>query len=197
METMSSQATTYLSPEEYLEIERKAESKSEYFNGEMFAMSGGTPPHAWITVNVAGELRQQVKGKPCRVASSDLRLRVSPTGLYTYPDVMVICGDLQLTDGRKDTVMNPSVIVEVLSESTQDYDRGRKFEHYRTLPSLSDYLMVAQDKPHVEHWMRQAENRGLLVEYHDLGQMIEIPSIGCLLPMAEIYDNIDWTATAS
>ena len=194
---MSSQATTYLSPEEYLEIERKADTKSEYFNGEMFAMSGGTPPHAWITTNVVGQLWQQLKGKPCRVASSDLRLRVSPTGLYTYPDVMVICGDLQLTDGRKDTVINPSVIVEVLSESTQDYDRGRKFEHYRTLPSLSDYLMVAQDKPHVEHWMRQAENRGLLVEYHDLGQMIEIPSIGCLLPMAEIYDKIDWTATAS
>lgn len=194
---MSSQRTTFLSPEEYLEIERQSEERNEYFNGEMFAMAGGTPPHALIISNVVRELGQQLKRKPCQVYSSDLRLRVSPAGLYTYADVMIICGKIQLADGRKDTVMNPTLIVEVLSESTRDYDRGQKFQHYRSLPSLIDYLMVAQTESHVEHWTRQSEDRGLLVDYSDLGQIIQLPSIDCVLPMSEIYDKIEWTSATS
>jgi len=192
---MSANATTFVTPEEYLEQELQADYKSEYFNGEVFAMAGGTPPHAAIIINVAGELRQRLKGKPCQVYS-DLRLRVALTGLYTYPDTMVVCGDLQLAEGRKDTVMNPVLIVEVLSESTRDYDRGQKFEHYRKLPSLSDYLTVAQDRPFVEHWTRQSPNSWLLVEFADLGQSIPLASISCILPLAEIYDKIEWTSPA-
>jgi Uma2 family endonuclease len=191
---MSAQRTPFLSPAEYLEQERRADRKSEYFQGEVFAMAGASRRHGLIVTNLIRELGQQLKGRPCEVYASDLRLRVTPAGLYTYPDVMVVCGDVQFADDRKDTVLNPVVLIEVLSESTRDYDRGRKFEYYRTLPSLREYLTVAQDKPHVEHWTRQQEDRGMLVEFHNLSQIIPLESIACALPLAEIYDKIDWAA---
>ena len=190
---MSSQATTFLSPAQYLEQERLAERKSEYFRGEMFAMSGASPRHVSIVTNLVGWFWQRLKGTPCRVYSTDLRLRVTPAGLYTYPDVMVLCGDAQFADDQKDTVLNPVLIVEVLSKSTRDYDRGRKFQHYRTLPSLVEYLTVAQDQPHIEHWTRQQENRWLLAEFGNPGQSIHLASIGCVLPLAEVYEKIEWT----
>ena len=193
---MSTQPKTFLSPAEYLELERRAEFKSEYYEGEMFAMAGASLRHVWITANLVRELGQQLKGKPCRASASDLRLRVTPTGLYTYPDVLVVCGEPQLADGQKDTLVNPTVIVEVLSESTRDYDRGRKFQHYRTLPALIEYLTVDQDEPHVEHWSRQPENRWLLAEFAGLEQSVRLTSIDCILPLAEIYDKIDWSAEA-
>src|SRR5436190_1462002 len=118
---MPSYPTTFLSPEEYLEIERNAERKSEYYRGEMFALAGASPRHAWIITNLVRELSQQLRTKPCRVSANDLRLRVLPTGLYTYPDVMVVCGEPQFADYRKDTLLNPIVIIEVLSDSTRDY----------------------------------------------------------------------------
>jgi Uma2 family endonuclease len=191
---MSSQVTTFLSPAEYLEQERLAERKSEYFRGEMFAMSGASPRHVSIVTNLVAEFRQHLKGKPCRVYSTDLRLRVTPAGLYTYPDVMVVCGEAQFADDQKDTVLNPVLIVEVLSNSTRDYDRGRKFQHYRTLPSLVEYLTVAQDQPHIEHWTRQPENGWLLTEFDDPGRSIHLASIGCAIPLAEVYDKVEWTA---
>lgn len=189
---MSAQPTTFLSAAEYLEQERRAEFKSEYFEGEVFAMAGASRRHGLIVTNLIAELRQQLKGKPCEVYPSDMRLRVTPTGLYTYPDVMVVCGEIQFADDQKDTILNPVVLIEVLSDSTKDYDRGRKFEYYRTLPSLREYLTVAQDKPHIEHWTRQQEDCGLLVEFHSLSQTIRLTSIDCLLPLIEIYDKIDW-----
>ncbi len=189
---MSSQPTTLVTPEEYLERERLAEYRSEYFQGEIFAMAGGSSRHAWIAMNVGAEFRQQLKGKPCRVSASDLRLRVMPASLYTYPDVMVVCGEIEYADNRKDTILNPVVIVEVLSESTRDYDRGRKFQYYRTLPSLLEYLTVSQDEPHIEHWRRQRENHWELMEFDDLAQRIQLTSIGCILPLGEVYDKIEF-----
>jgi Uma2 family endonuclease len=189
---MSAQPKTLLSPEEYLEQERRAEYKSEYFAGEVFAMAGASRRHGLIVTNLIAELRQQLKGKRCEVYSGDLRLRVTPAGLYTYPDVMVVCNDVQFADDQKDTVLNPVVLVEVLSESTSDYDRGRKFEYYRTLPSLKEYLTVAQDRPHIEHWTRQQEDSGSLVEFNNLSQTIRLASIDCVLPLREIYDKVDW-----
>jgi Uma2 family endonuclease len=188
---MPSRPHTFLTPEEYLEIERAAERKSEYFRGEMFATAGATERHVTIVTNLVAELRQSLKGRPCKVYSTDIRLRVSPSGLYTYPDVMVACGDLQFADDQKDTLLNPVVIVEVLSESTRDYDRGRKFQHYRTLPSLQEYLTIAQDEVHVEHWLRP-EGEWRLREFSDLGQAVRLDSISCTLPLAEIYDKVDW-----
>jgi Uma2 family endonuclease len=150
-----------VSPEEYLEQERLADRKSEYFQGEVFAMAGASPRHVSIVTNAVIELGQQLKRKPCRVYPADLRLRVTSVGLYTYHDVMVICGEAQFADDQEDTELNPVLIVEVLSESTRDYDRGRKFQHYRKLPSLAGYLMIEQDEPHIEHWTRQPKPLGL------------------------------------
>lgn len=192
---MSALPKTLVSPEEYLEQERRAEYKSEYLAGEVFAMAGASRRHSLIVTNLIAELRQQLKGKPCELYAGDLRLRVTPAGLYTYPDVMVVCDDVQFADDRKDTVLNPVVLIEVLSESTSDYDRGRKFEYYRTLPSLSEYLTVAQDKPHIEHWTRQQEDSGSLVEFNNLSQTIRLASIDCVLPLKEIYDKVDWAVT--
>jgi Uma2 family endonuclease len=191
---MSSQRTTFITPEEYLAQERLADHKSEYFQGEVFAMSGASPRHVWIAANVTAEFRQQLKGKPCRVSASDLRLRVTPAGLYTYPDVMVVCGEPQYAEDQKDTLLNPVLIVEVLSNATRDYDRGRKFQHYRKLPSLVEYLMIEQDEPHVEHWTRQPDNHWDFVEFDGLTQSLQLTSIGCTLPLTEIYDKIDFPA---
>jgi len=191
---MSTQAKTFLTEAEYLELERQTEDRNEYFGGEMFAMSRGTAWHAWIIGNIVAEVRQQLKRKPCRVSPSEVRLK-TPAGLFTYPDVMVVCGDPQFADDRKDTLLNPVVIVEVLSPSTRDYDRGQKFQFYRSVPSLAEYVAVAQDTPHVELYTRQTDHRWLLTEFEDLGQSVELSSIGCVLPLSEVYDKIDW-ATA-
>jgi Uma2 family endonuclease len=193
---MSTQPKAFLSPEQYLEIERRAEFKSEYYAGEMFAMSGGTGNHAWIIGNLVREIGTQLKGGPCRVCPTELRVRVSSTGLYTYPDVIVVCGDPEYADARRDTLLNPTLLIEVLSDSTRDYDRGRKFQHYRALPSVAEYLTVEQTEPHVEHYVRQPENRWLLTEFADPGQTVQLASIGCALPLSEIYDKIDWTAAS-
>lgn len=188
---MTSQAKVHITPEEYLAIERQAAYKSEYFNGEMFAMSGASPRHVLIVTNVVAELHQQLKQRPCTVYSTDLRVKVNPTGLYTYPDVIVVCDQPQFNDEQKDTLLNPTLIVEVLSESTKDYDRGEKFEHYRTLASLAEYVLIAQDKPHFEHFVRQPDNRWLLAETNRLEDTIHLPSIACDLALAEVYDKVE------
>ena len=144
-----------MTAQEYLERERLAETKSEYYRGEVFAMTGASLQHVTIAINVAGELRSSLKGKPCAVYPADLRLGIGATGLYTYPDVMVICGKPAVIDAHVDTVTNPVVIIEVLSPSTEGYDRGRKFESYRAIPSLMEYLAVSQHRMHVEIHTRQ------------------------------------------
>ena len=183
----------FLTPDQYLEIERKAGRKSEYYQGEMFAMPGASPRHGIIVINLGRELSLQLKGKPCWTYSSDVRLLVSPGGLYTYPALMVICDRPEYADHEKDTLLNPTVIIEVLSPSTKNYDLGVKAQLYRGLPSLREYLTVAQDSPHIEHWTRLEENRGMRSEYDDLSQSIPLPSIDCVLSLAEVYDKVDWT----
>jgi Uma2 family endonuclease len=190
---MSSLPKTFVSPEEYLEYDRHSEERNEYYNGEMFAMARGSPRHGVIICNVGGELRHRLRDKACVVCGTEVRLRVPATGLYTYPDVMVVCGEMQCSDDRKDTVVNPILIAEVLSPSTRDYDRGQKFQHYRALPSLVEYLTVAQDAPHIEHWTRQPADRWLLTEFKDPAQSIELATIGITLPLSEIYFKIDFT----
>ena len=177
--------------------ERLAERKSEYFQGEIFAMSGASRRHVWIVANLMFELGRQLKGKPCRISASDLRLKVTPAGLYTYPDVMVVCGEAQFADDQTDTLLNPALIIEVLSESTRAYDRGRKFQHYRTLPSLIEYLTIEQDEPRIEHWTRQQEDHWDFVAIDNLARSAELASIGCVLPLAEVYDRIEWPGASS
>src|SRR5436190_10717366 len=159
---MSSVPKTFLTPEQYLEIERKAEYKSEYFRGEMFAMAGGTLAHSLLVGNVMGNLWPRARARSCRTCNSDMRVHIPATGLYTYPDVIVVCGEPQLLDGRNDTLLNPTLIVEVLSPSTEAYDRGRKFEHDRSLDSLQEYLLLSCERVSADLFTRQPDGRWLL-----------------------------------
>jgi Uma2 family endonuclease len=180
-----------LTPEEYLALERTAVYKSEYYAGEIFAMAGARERHVSIVANLMYILVGQPKGRPCKAYANDMRLKVSPTGLYTYPDIMVVCGTPVFADEQKDTLLNPTVLMEVLSESTEAYDRGKKFEHYRTLASVSDYLLIAQDQHKIEHFMRQTDNRWLFVAYTNLDDVVEIASIACALPLRDVYDKVE------
>jgi Uma2 family endonuclease len=189
---MSTLAKRKYTPEEYLELERSSEQKSEYNNGEIFAMGGASARHALITLNIAAELRGQLRERACTVYSTDLRVRVSYEGLYAYPDVIVVCGEPKFTDNEFDTLTNPLVIVEVLSPTTKNYDRGEKFEQYRKIEDLHEYLLAAQDRPHVEHYIKQRDGTWLLSEVESREAAVELPSLGCSLSLAEIYAKVDF-----
>ena len=146
---MSAAPKRLLTPEEYLAQEELAEFRSEYYRGQVFAMSGGSFSHVFINDNLALEIGAQLKGSPCRFGSSDLRVRVAATGLYTYPDAVIICGAPDLLRGPTDTLLNPRVVIEILSPSTESYDRTQKFDHYRQLPTLQEYVLVAQNRARV------------------------------------------------
>jgi Uma2 family endonuclease len=180
-----------LTPEEYLEQERRAEFKSEYYNGETFAMAGATRRHGLIVTNLIGELRRQLKGQHWEV-HSNLRLGIPPARFFAYPDVLVVGNRIDFADGHQDTVLNPVLIIEVLSPSSRDYDRGRKFEMYRKLASLEEYVIVAQQSPHVEHYTLCENGHWKLTEVEDPSATLQLPSIGCVLPLAEIYDKVVW-----
>jgi len=189
---MSSQPQPRFTPAEYLALERKALYKSEYLDGEIFAMSGASREHNLISLNTGAELRAELRQRPCEVYVGDMRVKVSPTGLYTYPDVVVACEEPQFEDAEVDTLLNPTVIVEVLSPSTEDYDRGEKFEHYRTLTSLQEYLLVAQDTPHIVHYVRQPDHTWVLSETRLLNDTLYLPSITCRLALAEVYAKVSF-----
>lgn len=180
-----------LTPVEYLAIERTALTKSEFYDGEIFAMAGGTAVHSLIGTNVTGEFRNQLRGKNCVPYNADLRIQVQATGLFTYPDLSVICGPLQFADAD-DTITNPSVLVEVLSPSTEAYDRGQKFLHYRQIPSLREYLLVSQREPLLELFVRQENNLWSLREAAGLAARLDIPSLEITVSLAEIYANVDF-----
>lgn len=187
---MSVEPKPYLSPQDYLALERQAEWKSEYLDGEMIAMTGASRRHSLIVANWIGELRQQLKRRTCEVHTNDLRVRVSASGLYTYPDVIVVCGEPRFEDDHVDTLLNPTLITEVLSPTTESYDRGKKFEHYRALESLSEYLLVAQDEPRVEQFLRQDGNHWLFTATAGLDATVTLSSIQCELALSEIYDKV-------
>ena len=190
---MSTAPIKQYTPEEYLAIDRQSEHKNQYFAGEIFAMVGASRRHNLIVANLVGELRTQLKDRRCEVYPSDMRVKVSPTGLYTYPDVTVICGEAEFDDGHYDTLLNPTVLIEVLSKTTEDYDRGRKFEHYRQLESLSEYLLVAQEKYHVMRYRRQDEHW----ETDRPADTVALQSIDCELAVAEIYHKVEFETQAS
>ena len=175
---------------EYLDLERSAQARHEYYRGEVFAMGGASFAHTVIVGNVASELRTQLKGKPCRVSPTDLRVKVGGSGLYTYPDIVVVCGPPRL-EQPGETLVNPQIIVEVLSESTEAKDRGWKFEQYQGIESLTDYVLVAQDTPRVEHYQRQLDGSWIYTSENRLDHRIAIVSVGCELELAEVYDKVE------
>lgn len=193
---MATQRRHRVSPEDYLAAERSARTKSEYLDGEVVAMVGASERHVLIVSNLVISLHGQLRGRPCRIYASDLRVRVAGTGLYTYPDLSVVCGAApQLEDAHGDTLLNPGLIAEVLSPSTEAYDRGSKFAHYRQVPSLTDYLLIAQDQPHIEHYQRLPDGGWLLSEASSLNDALSLPSLRCALPLREVYAQVAFDAS--
>ena len=188
---MNAQPKPFLSEEEYLASERISPLKHEYYHGRIYAMTGGKEPHNLIAGNTLASLHSQLRRKPCRVYPSDMRVKVLRTGLNTYPDVVVICGQPQFTDAIRDTITNPTIIIEILSPSTERYDRGMKFQNYRTIGTLHDYILIAQDHHHIEHYIRQENDRWMLQEVTNLDEEIHIQSIECILRLEDIYEKVD------
>ena len=182
----------YLTPEEYLAVEREAQTKSEYYRGEAFAMAGASFAHTTISFNLLVSLAPQLKRGSCTARSSDLRVNVRATSFYAYPDIVVVCGQPQFEDRHRDTLLNPTAIFEILSRSTEGYDRGEKFAQYRMFESLTDYILVSQYRPLVEHFTRQPDESWLLKSYSGMDAILLVPSIGCELTLSEIYDKVEW-----
>jgi Uma2 family endonuclease len=189
---MAKQEQLRFTATEYLSMERAADVKHEFAFGEIYAMSGASARHVSIVSNIVGELRNQLRPRPCQVYSTDLRLSVNAIQRYTYPDVMVVCDKPQFLDKELDTLLNPDLIVEVLSESTRNYDRGDKFQQYRGIPSFREYLLVDQAKAHVERYSKQSDGTWSLWETDDMNASIELDSVGAKLPLNEIYFKIDF-----
>ena len=180
-----------VSPETYFEMEKIADHKSEYYHGEVFAMTGASFHHNLINGNIFAKLYGDFQNSDCTVLTSDMKIQVDEAAHYVYPDVSVVCGDVAFVEGRDDVVTNPIVIFEVLSESTKDYDRGSKFHAYRNIDSLRDYLVVDQFSVFVEHFTREAPNRWVLKEYRGLEDTLSLPSVNARLGLKEIYHRID------
>jgi len=186
---MATMPTAPLTEEEYLRIEREADGKSEFHDGQMFAMSGGSPKHALLISNINALLHGQMP-PGCRTFSSDLRIKVISAGLYTYPDCSVICGELQYFGEQKDVVLNPLLIVEVLSPSTEGYDRGKKFELYRTIKSFQEYLIIHQDQQHVEHYSKQDDGSWVLREHIGADGVVSIKRLNAHIALSELYASV-------
>jgi Uma2 family endonuclease len=178
--------------DEYLAMEAVAEYKSEFLDGEIFALAGGTIDHNAVALDCAIELSQRLDAEKCQVMNSDNRLQIEPNGLYTYPDVMVICGKIQLVERRKDTVTNPLLIVEVLSESTRDHDRGAKFDLYKQIPSLREYVLIESERARVECYHRTADDRWTIEAFDGLDAVARLESIACEIPLRRLYRRVSW-----
>ena len=190
---MSVQPKTRYTLQEYLDLERSGEARHEYLDGEVFAMGGASWPHVVIVANLARRLGNQLEDRGCQVVSSDLRVKISQTGLYTYPDVTIVCGKAEL-ERPGDTLLNPQAIIEVLSDSTEAYDRGKKFEHYRAIESLTDYLLVSQTEVLVEHYSRQPDGRWIYSAVNRITDSVSIATLGCVMSLADVYDKVEGLA---
>jgi len=187
---MSRQVKSYVSSQEYLALERQADSKHEYVDGEIFAWAGASRKHTLVAGNIFGELRHQLKGRPCEAYQSEMRVKAAASRAYVYPDVVVVCGEPQFEDDYVDTLLNPTVVFEVLSKSTKSYNRLAKSAYYRTIESLAEYLLVAQEEYRIEQYVKQDAGRWLLTEVRSLDAAIELESINCSLTLRDIYDRI-------
>ncbi|SLM29903.1 conserved hypothetical protein [Desulfamplus magnetovallimortis] len=187
------QEATRVTPEEYLELERTSEVKYEYFDGEVFAMVGASLNHNRINRNMIQKIGIQLEGSPCEALSSDMRVKIEALEKYTYPDIAMVCGDVNLEKKKGlDTLLNPIVIIEILSKSTEAYDRGTKFQHYQLIPSLQEYILVSQHDCRIEKYVREAEGKWIYSLYGEMGQSMTIASIGCELLLSDIYYRVEF-----
>ncbi len=177
--------------EQYLDFERESEIRHEFYNGEIFAMAGAEPAHNDIFSNTHFCLMRQLSTRPCKVHGSDMRVK-TPSGLYTYSDISVVCGERRFNDDRPRTLLNPTLIVEVLSPATESYDRGDKFHHYRSLPSLQAYVLIASTRQRIELFARQPNETWRIDVFEASDAVVDLQSIGCSLPLAEVYANVEF-----
>lgn len=175
---------------EYLNFERASDAKHEFLDGRVYQMAGGTENHHLIVMSASFSLYGQVRQRPCKVYTSDMRVKVSATGLFTYPDIVVVCGEPVFLDSRRDTLLNPTVLIEVLSPSTESYDRGRKFRHYRMLDSLREYLLIAQDSRDIDHYLRDPDGQWVIADPERESGRVVLPSIDCALSLDEVYEKV-------
>jgi Uma2 family endonuclease len=193
---MSAMPVPRLTPEQYLEIERAAEFKSEYYDGQMFAMSGGLLPHAMIGAKLCSALVVALRGRKCIVTNSDMRVRVAKKGPFFYPDVTVCCGEPQLADDYKDTLINPTVVFETPSPSSEAFDRGKKFAAYRRIEALREYVLVSQTEPLVERYSRNPDGQWTLTEFTGTDAICTLQSISCDIALADIYRDVPLAVTS-
>ncbi len=182
----------FYTPEEYFALEEAAEYKSEYSQGEIFAMAGGTPNHDRIAGNLYVNFHSKLNGTLCEPFTSDMRIQIDEKKHYAYPDLSVVCGELEFAEGRKDMISNPIVIVEVLSKSTRNYDRSFKFSDYRNIKTFRDYILVEQDEVHIENFHKNEDGFWILYEYKNLDETLVIKSINVEIPVKEIYARVKW-----
>jgi Uma2 family endonuclease len=192
---MTAQPKSYLTPEQYLEFERKSDEKHEYFAGTIYLMAGGSARHNRIAGSTYAALYAQLRRRNCNIYPSDMRVKMVQTGLYTYPDISIVCGNEQYEDKKEDTLLNPVVIIEVLSPSTEKYDRGKKFQNYRTLLSLREYILIAQDECYIEKYTRQVDNTWVLTEATGREETMALSSVQCVLELMEVYEKVDFANT--
>lgn len=183
----------FFSPEDYFAMEEEAEYRSEYFRGELFAMAGGTPNHNRLMLDFANLLNTGFKGRSFEAFASDLRVEIDKEKHYAYPDVAVICGEIAFAENRKDTVCNPALIAEILSDSTKDYDRGSKFLAYRNIRTFQDYVLISQNEIHIEHFSKEKEGIWRLREYVHPEEMLTVESLDISLPIREIYTRVSFS----
>jgi Uma2 family endonuclease len=184
---------TLSTPEDYLIFEREAATRHEFLDGEIYQMAGESLSHSRVCVNLSGEVRSKLKGRPCEALSPNMKVRTSTASLFSYPDLTIVCGEPLFHDTKKDVFVNPQVIFEVLSPSTAEYDRTTKFQKYRMgNETLTDYILVSQDKPFVEHFFRQADGKWLYQSYGSIDDFLKIETVDCELSLREIYDRIEF-----
>lgn len=191
---MASQPIARFTPQEYLELERQAQFKSEYYAGAIFARAGVDEAHCLVNVNVVAELSTRLRGRACQTYPSGMKVATTPADLFLYPDASVVCGKPQFYDAHTDVLLNPILIVEVLSPSTKDYDRGNKFVQYRRLESLQHYVLISTTEPRVEICTRQADGSWNLSEVTDMSGACALPALGCELPLVELYERVEFPA---
>jgi Uma2 family endonuclease len=178
--------------EGYLAAEREADVRHEYVDGQVFDMVGASENHNIIVANLTTFILTQMKGRPCLVYANDMKVRIDAENVCKYPDITALCGEREFLDDRRDVLLNPSLIIEVLSDSTEAYDRGEKFALYRRLPSLKDYILASQDRKRIELYTKQADGGWLLTEYNDDDDKIVLESIDCMLILRDVYDKVEF-----
>ena len=191
---MTTETVTRVTPDEYLAAERLSDYRSEYLDGEVYPMPGGTVNHVLITGNLILELGAQLRSRPCRVFPVDMKVRLPDSKKFFYPGVSVVCGDLQLHDDHRDVILNPDLVIEVLSPGTEALDRGAKFEAYQTIDSLKEYLLVAQDKPRVEQFVRSGDGKWTYAAVEGLEGSLALPSIECTLNLSAVYKRVEFNS---